>query len=289
MQNSWNFLGGAVLVLSTAAVHAQINTDPAWVDLADDQSRSQLGTYEMLNYAPPGEKAVRQAFSFPDDADDGIYGVDVSHHNGLVDWSKLAASKVRFAYIKASQGSKFRDSRFDANWRAAGAAGIARGAYHFLSAEVDGVDQAKSYLALLEKSGGLTENDLTPVLDIEWDMEKVGNERVDRWSSKSASQIAAIAKAWLEAVQARTGRHPMIYTAASWWNERMAGSDLLKAYPHWIADYRSSSINAGAPKTVRQHPNLAWQFTDAGGVDGTGGKFDVNRLKSNELNSLKGR
>lgn len=81
----------------------------------------------------------------------------------------------------------------------------------------------------------------------------------------------------------------MIYTTASWWNERMAGSILLQNYPHWIADYRTASFNAGAPKSVKRHAYLVWQFTDVGGIDGVGVKFDVNRLKGKDLSVLSGK
>jgi len=277
------------LVLATPFAWAQLNTEQAWVDLVDDQSRSQLAAYEMLRYAPPAEKKVRRAFVFPEDANDGVYGVDVSHHNGQVEWPKLASSGVKFVYIKASQGTNFRDPRFDANWRASANAGVVRGAYHFLGAEGDGAEQARSYLALIAKSGGLLANDLTPVLDLEWDFERVGSARVDRWSKVPADQIAKAVKAWIDTVQTATGRRPIIYTSASWWNERMAGSMQLKDYQHWVADYRQSSINAGAPKSVRQHAYQIWQFTDVGGVDGASVKLDVNRLKGKDLVVLSGK
>lgn len=291
-QEMWNkrsAITAFALMLSAPFGFAQPSADPEWVDLVDDQSRSQLAAQEMLRYAPPGEKSARRIFSFPLDANDGIYGVDVSHHNGKVDWPKLAASSVKFVYIKASQGAKFRDPKFDSNWRASSEAGLARGAYHFLSASADGAEQARSYLALVAKSGGFAENDLTPVLDLEWDFDKVGADKVDRWSQMSPAQIVQTVKAWLDTVQAATGRRPMIYTTASWWSERMAGTMLLKDYSHWIADYRLSSINAGAPKSIKKHPFLVWQFTDVGGIDGAGGKFDVNRLKGTSLGALSGR
>jgi lysozyme len=267
---------------------AQPSAEPEWVDLVDDQSRSQLAAYEMLKYAPPGQKLVRRAFYFPENANDGIYGVDVSHHNGQLEWPKIAGAGVKFVYIKAGQGTNFRDPRFSVNWRAAAGAGLVRGAYHFLAAGQDGAQQARSYLALVAKAGGFAAGDLAPVLDIEWDFVKVGTVKVDLWSNVPADQIAKAAKDWLETVHAATGRRPLIYTSASWWNERMAGTMLLKDYPHWIADYRQSSINAGAPKSVKQHVYLAWQFTDVGSIDGAGVKFDVNRVKGKDLGVLSG-
>jgi Glycosyl hydrolases family 25 len=62
-----------------------------------------------------------------------VIGVDVSNHQGEIDWSALAGSNVAFAYIKATEGGDFRDRRFQLNWDGAKRAGLARGAYHFFT------------------------------------------------------------------------------------------------------------------------------------------------------------
>ncbi|NMM80896.1 hypothetical protein B2J86_08150 [Acidovorax sp. SRB_14] len=279
----------AAIVLLATFAWAQPSAEPTWVDLVDDLSRSQLARYELLQYTDPGNKEVVREFVFPEHANDGVYGVDVSHHNGQVPWTNFAVSGVKFVYIKASQGANFRDPKFEANWRASADAGIIRGAYHFLTAGADGAEQAKNYLALVTKSGGFAGNDLTPVLDLEWDFEKVGDAKVDRWSKLPVDEIVRVVKAWLDTVEGATGRRPMIYTAASWWNERMAGSLLLKDYPHWIADYRQLNFKNGAPLKVMQHDYLVWQFTDVGAIGGAGVKFDVNKLKGKDLGVLSGK
>ena len=48
-----------------------------------------------------------------------VRGIDVSHHQGAIDWTAVAADDVAFAYLKASEGGDHRDRRFAANWRAA--------------------------------------------------------------------------------------------------------------------------------------------------------------------------
>ncbi|WP_414707009.1 GH25 family lysozyme, partial [Rhizobium sp. UBA1881] len=71
-------------------------------------------------------------FSPPSLADYPIQGIDISHHQGAIDWSALAAQpNVRFAIMKATEGGDHRDTRFAENWQAAKNAGIVRGAYHF--------------------------------------------------------------------------------------------------------------------------------------------------------------
>src|SRR5262245_48058079 len=74
------------------------------------------------------------------------YGVDVSHHQGHIAWAKLPRQGVDFAYIKATEGGDHADSRFSINWRAAHAAGIRRGAYHFFTLCRSGREQAYHFI-----------------------------------------------------------------------------------------------------------------------------------------------
>ena len=60
------------------------------------------------------------------------YGIDVSAHQRAIDWQAVAADGIEFAYVKATEGGDFTDRRFADNWAAADAAGLDRGAYHFL-------------------------------------------------------------------------------------------------------------------------------------------------------------
>jgi Glycosyl hydrolases family 25 len=71
-----------------------------------------------------------------------VIGVDVSNHQGDIDWPALAGSKIAFAYIKATEGGDFRDKRFQLNWEGAKRAGLARGAYHFFTQCRSGAEQA---------------------------------------------------------------------------------------------------------------------------------------------------
>jgi lysozyme len=90
-------------------------------------------------------------------------GIDVSHYQGRIDWPLLPAQGVRFAYIKASEGEQYRDSRFLENWRGAGSAGIARGAYHYFSFCRPGAAQAVNFIAAVPAGQPM----LPPVVDVE--------------------------------------------------------------------------------------------------------------------------
>ena len=91
-------------------------------------------------------------------------GIDVSHHQGAIDWARLPAQGVDFAYIKATEGGNHRDSRFLENWSAARRAGIARGAYHFFTLCRSGRDQAANFIATVP----LDPEALPPAVDLEY-------------------------------------------------------------------------------------------------------------------------
>lgn len=97
-----------------------------------------------------------------------IHGIDVSHHQGRIDWKEVAAMNIHgidisFCFIKASEGISFTDNRFEQNWRSAKKAGIPRGAFHYFTAGIDGGQQARKFLNTVT----LEKGDLVPVVDIE--------------------------------------------------------------------------------------------------------------------------
>jgi lysozyme len=114
-------------------------------------------------------------------------GIDVSHWNGVTDWSKVAASGISFAFIKATQNSV--DKMFLENVKGAKAAGLLIGAYHYLDNSVTTAEAAKAAAKMFHnaiQSAGV-EFDLPPVLDYE-----------SKSSGLSVSGATVVAKAFLE-------------------------------------------------------------------------------------------
>lgn len=99
----------------------------------------------------------------PDRTEYPLRGIDVSHHNGEIDWGRVAGDDVAFAYIKATEGQDFSDPAFARNWKASGQAGVPHGAYHYFSYCSSGRDQALQFLSRLPRG----ETMLPPVLDLE--------------------------------------------------------------------------------------------------------------------------
>jgi lysozyme len=91
------------------------------------------------------------------------HGIDVSHHQGKIDWPLVAADGIGFAYIKATEGGDFLDRRFEENWDGAGDAGLRRGAYHFFTLCTPGAEQARHFLSVLPEHPAA----LPPAVDLE--------------------------------------------------------------------------------------------------------------------------
>ena len=91
------------------------------------------------------------------------YGIDVSTHQGSIDWMRVAHDHITFAYIKATEGADHVDDRFAANWEGAGSAGLDRGAYHFFTLCTPGAAQATNFLATAPRETYA----LAPAVDLE--------------------------------------------------------------------------------------------------------------------------
>ena len=103
-----------------------------------------------------------------------VRGIDVSHHQGEIDWHKIKSQNISFAYIKATEGGDFKDPQFKKNWDHALEAGLRVGAYHFFRPETDGVLQAENFISSVPEY----KNMLPPAIDVEIDQTKT-------WQSSS--------------------------------------------------------------------------------------------------------
>jgi lysozyme len=132
------------------------------------------------------------------------YGVDVSHHQGVIDWDGVATDGITFAYIKATEGGDFGDTRFDENWAGAANAGIRRGAYHFFTLCTRGVAQAEWFV-----STAAPEPDaLPPAVDLEL----AGNCS----ARPDPEEVYRELDAFLEIVEDAWGQPTVLYVGADW-------------------------------------------------------------------------
>lgn len=183
-----------------------------------------------------------------------VRGIDISHHQGVIDWQAVAADDVAFAYVKVSEGGDHRDTRYRANIAGATAAGIATGAYHYFTFCRSGAEQAQNFLAAIEGEN-LT---LPPVIDLEFE----GNcER-----RPSRDEMAREVGAFVDAVEARLGRQ-VVYYATEWF--RLSYGSGLPTRPLWCR------LIAFEPFHVNWR---IWQYDDDAKVAGIDAPVDVNLI-----------
>lgn len=261
---------------------------------ATDSSGAKESEQFFNLYGPfrfPNDVAVNTALNKP--REDSLFGVDISHYtSSAFPIEQLSMRKILFLYMKATQGTGLLDSKFANFWSRAGklphGSQVHRGAYHFLTsgdphvpAAAWGQAQAATFIKVIKANGGLLPTDMPPVVDLEWD--KATKDGPDRWKSRKPAEIIAMVQAYLTVVAAELHRTPMIYTAQSWWHERI-GSETqfaaFSAYPLWLADYSKSSRASEVPTTINDARWTLWQFTEAATMAmGFSGAFDANIFK----------
>ena len=185
-----------------------------------------------------------------------VYGIDVSRHQGDIDWKALSTghhpdAPITFVYIKASEGSDFKDVKFKENFENARKHGFVCGAYHYFSTTSSGLSQANLFISMVK----LHKGDLPPVLDIE---EKPKNKK------KYIEEV----KVWLKKVEEHYGVKPIIY-ASSKYKQKYLDDPFFKEYPSWVAHYYIPELRKGEEW-------LMWQCTDLGVLPGIKEKVDIN-------------
>ena len=188
-----------------------------------------------------------------------LQGIDVSHYQGEVDWDSVASAGMSFTFIKATEGVRYVDPRFDVNQQGAKAAGLLAGAYHFFHPSVDPVAQAEHFLATAPVGRGW----LPAVLDLEKSPDH-----------GQANDIAEAARTWLEHVEQATGCRPLVYTNRSFWQTHLDST--LAEFPLWYAQY------ADQPRPPENAPDWSfWQHSQRGQVPGIDGAVDMNLFSGN--------
>ncbi|OFW56612.1 MAG: hypothetical protein A2V52_01105 [Actinobacteria bacterium RBG_19FT_COMBO_54_7] len=191
-----------------------------------------------------------------------IRGIDVSEHQGEIDWQAVRSESFDFAFIKATEGKDHADAYFHANWRESEAAGLIRGAYHFFTFKSPGMEQAENFISTVPAEAGC----LPPVVDIEFG----GNSKEVPDSEQLVKEIGD----FIREIEKHYQILPIIYV----------NHDSYEAYignrfedcPIWISDFfHTAKLKDGRPWTF-------WQYNGRGRVDGIKGFVDLNVFAGNE-------
>ncbi|WP_232050863.1 GH25 family lysozyme [Arabiibacter massiliensis] len=193
-------------------------------------------------------------------------GVDVSDHQGYIDWQAVAADGVDFVFVRIgnrgyTEGALYADARGTENIDGATAAGLDVGAYFFSQAtsEEEAAEEAEFALKLLDGRA--------LALPVAYDHEPV-SDAAGRANGIDRETLTACALAFCERFEAAG------YATAVYGNKGdMARYDraALGDRPVWFAEY-------DAEQPTAQFDFAVWQYTNAGSVAGISASVDLNLL-----------
>ncbi len=202
----------------------------------------------------------------PDPAEYPVDGVDVSRYQGHIQWDVIAAQEIDFAFIKATEGSSYRDPNFAYNWAGAQENGIFAGAYHFFSFESSGETQAANFINTV----GALDGSLPPVVDLEFYGDYAENPL-------SKGDTRRILDELLDSLEDFYGVKPIIYTTPKAYYQYLFGGGYGE-YPLWMRN------------TYYKPPErwVFWQYSDKGELEGYDGKQADNLEMYIDLNVYNG-
>ncbi|MGN6636688.1 MAG: GH25 family lysozyme [Oryzihumus sp.] len=204
-----------------------------------------------------------------------VYGPDVSSYQHVtgytLDWGQAhRAGGAAFAFVKATEGpnptTAYTNPYFAADFASLANLGMMRGAYHFArpsggtNAQV--IASATSQATYFATAVGPLNRPgvLPPVLDLEAN------------GGLKPAQLALWTQTWLDQVQQRTGRRPMIYAGPYFWSTSMAGSKAFASYPLWAASYSAAQPAPFGGWTTWTF----WQYTNQATLPGFSAPLDMS-------------
>lgn len=203
-------------------------------------------------------------------------GIDVSKHQGKIDWHRVKNSGVDFAILRAGYGKydNQKDERFEENYSNAKNAGIKLGAYHYSYAK--SVDDAKKEAEIFLKwiSGKQFE------YPVAFDVEEKSQ------SDKGKQFVSDVIRAFCETVE-KAGYYVCVYSN-KYWLDNYVDDDCKRKYDTWLAQWSDKATYGG---------NYGiWQYSSQGEIDGISGRVDLDEsykdysliIKSNGLNGFSG-
>ncbi|MDD6559671.1 MAG: glycoside hydrolase family 25 protein [Lactimicrobium massiliense] len=259
------FLIGIFVLIVCAAITSCINREDRYeydpvTDVQMNTENREYNMYDMTNLI-----SHNGIYSYEDDHYTSQFGVDVSEHNGTIDWTALKADGVQFAMIRIGyrgydQGTITEDSAFARNIKGAHDAGIQVGVYFFSQAvsEDEAAQEAKWVIERLH-----SESIDLPVV---YDMEMYSDETNARGNTTTRQQRTADAAVFLDNI-ANAGYSPMLYASTGTY-DTVFDPQYLTGYPFWVAEY----------DTVCSYPYTyaMWQYSESGTLNGVSTNVDLD-------------
>ncbi len=207
-----------------------------------------------------------------------ILGIDVAHHQGVINWQLVSADGKVFAYVKATEGMTYTDPKFITNITNGNSAGLIMGAYHFARPDNNTANQdANNFISVANSYIG--NGKLPPALDLE-DVE--GLPTLD--SQFSSTELSNWVEQWLVIVENQTGIKPIIYTTSHYANYL---NNSLDSYELWIAKPNTSATSPPTNLGIWNDWKIK-QYSWEGSVQGISGFTDLNSFNgsTNDFNDF---
>lgn len=198
-------------------------------------------------------------------------GIDVSGYQGSIDWKKVAADDISFAFLRIGgqyyrqEGGFYKDTYFERNYTGARNNGLDTGVYFFSQAIT--VEEARQ-----EALWVLNQLDGRPLtLPIVYDLEDPAPDSRFHLANLNRQQVTDLCRAFCETIEAN-GYEAAVYTNPNW-IQNILYLDQLSDFPLWLAHYTSALLPSGSDRWSW------WQYTSAGKVNGISGGVDINVMR----------
>ena len=207
-------------------------------------------------------------------------GIDVSAHQKEIDWTRVAATGMQFAMVRAgyrgyTRGTIQKDEYFDANMQGALDNGMEVGVYFFSQALTPAEAEEEAYLLL----DWMKDYNVTYPVVFDWEEQ---DKEDSRTQGCDGNTVTACALAFCKVIE-DAGYIPMTYGSPRKVYSGGLALEYLQDYPFWLAHYTKDT----APTTFRYHYDI-WQYSSTGTVDGIEGNVDLNICMSDRFGDSDG-
>lgn len=185
-----------------------------------------------------------------------VQGIDISHHQGEIDWESVANDGWDFVIMKSTEGGDWKDTKFINYYSEAESAGMIVGVYHYYSFCTDPVLQANHFIEVAGDLSGM----LPPAVDLEFDNNC--NKAI------AVSDFREGLTGFIETIKKKYGVYPIVYCNEEFYRKYLDSPEFDKCL-FWIRNVVSQPDLNGRKWTL-------WQYTAKGSVSGIKGPVDLN-------------
>lgn len=189
-------------------------------------------------------------------------GIDISNHQGIVDFRKVKDAGYSFVFMKATEGVSYKDPYFIRNWNETKRIGMIPGTYHFARPSLNAAnDEADFFMSTVLDSVELEEGDIL-IQDME--------------DSNARGDLSGWAEFFVEVVRNYAGFDPLFYSRKNYIEEHNLGTPRLGQCGLWLAQYPYTIPTNWPPVPSPWSVPAFWQYSEKGTVPGVNGNCDLN-------------